>query len=338
MPVVYYSIIEEHHATRRHAGLFDISHMGRLRFTGPDTVAFLDRVLTNRVDNLQPGQARYSLVLNESGCCLDDVLVYRLANHHLLVVNASNREKLLAWFGRQLDGFDVTMTDLTTQTAMIACQGPQALTIAQPLFQTRLQELRYYFAADDEFGGRPALLSRTGYTGEDGVEVIVSAEQGVALWERLLAAGESSGVRPVGLGARDTLRLEAGMPLYGHELSEQIDPIQAGLGWAVKGQTKDFVGKSALANRDPDRPIRVGLRLTDKRIAREGANIVDVRGAAAGTVTSGTFSPTLEASIAMAYVRPDLAKPGTQLAVVIREKPAAAEVVSIPFYRRTNIP
>lgn len=331
MPVSYVSIIDEHHATRRRAGLFDICHMGRLRFDGPDAVGFLDRVLTNRVDNLKVGQIRYSLVLNTEGCTLDDVLVYRLADYHLLVVNASNRPKLVDWFKQQLRGFDARMTDLTGDWGMVACQGPRAIAIAQTMFTENLSELHYYYAAPG-WPEQQSLVSRTGYTGEDGIEVIAPSGGIVALWQRLLEAGGDS-IQPVGLGARDTLRLEAGMPLYGHELTEQLDPIQAGLAWAVKSDAKDFVGKAALMRRHPSRPVRVGLAIADKRIAREGFRVVH-GGSDVGFISSGTFSPTLEASIAMGYVSPDVAAIGTKLEVVIRDRPVAATVVPLPFYRR----
>lgn len=333
MPVIYTSILEEHAATRSAAGLFDISHMGRLRFEGTDAVRFLDHVLTNRVDDLRIGQARYALVLNESGGILDDVLVYRMADWHLLVVNASNREKLLAWFERQRAGFDVTLTDLTRDFAMVACQGPSAPALSATVLGQSLEGVGYYTALESRYRGEPAIVSRTGYTGEDGFEWIVPHSLAETLWNELLDRGSAVGARPVGLGARDTLRLEAGMPLYGHELSEEIDPLQAGLGWAVKAEHKDFVGKAALREWPADRPIRVGLRLEDKRIAREGYAIED-KGVVVGHVTSGTFAPTVGASIAMGYVARTLARPGQSLEARIRGAAVAAQVVSLPFYKR----
>ncbi|MFO0947095.1 MAG: glycine cleavage system aminomethyltransferase GcvT [Planctomycetota bacterium] len=333
MPVVYSSILEEHAATRSAAGLFDISHMGRLRFEGPDAVRFLDHVLTNRVDNLKSGQARYALVLNEAGCVLDDVLVYRMEGWHLLVVNASNREKLLQWFETKRKGFDFKLTDLTDDYAMVACQGPRAAALSETVFGEPLGHVEYYSAVDTRYRGEPAILSRTGYTGEDGFEWIVPRFLVESLWTSLLDAGASDGVKPVGLGARDTLRLEAGMPLYGHELTESIDPLQAGLGWAVKAELKEFIGKAALVNRPVDRPIRVGLKLADKRIAREGFAI-EQNGREVGHVSSGTFAPTVGASIAMGYVAPPLARLGQALEVRIRNALVSAQVVSLPFYKR----
>ena len=328
MPVIYTTIGEEHRATRTNAGLFDISHMGRLEIEGVGAQAWLDRMLTNRVDNLKLGQVRYALVLNENGCTLDDVLITKLVDRYLLVVNASNREKLLAWFGRTLPK-DVQLTDRTFDWAMIACQGPNAIPLMQKLTDVEIDELKYYFAADGTIDGKRGIVSRTGYTGEDGGELIVPASAAAAVWTKLLDAG----AEPVGLGARDTLRLEAGMPLYGHELTEEIDPIQAGLGWAVKADAKDFLGKTNLLTRDPARPVRVGLKLSDKRIAREGF-VVQRSGADVGWVASGTFGPTVGASIAMAFVKPEAASIGATVQVDVRGTPADAEVVPLPFYTR----
>lgn len=328
MPVIYTSINDEHRATRTGVGLFDISHMGRLIVEGAGAQAWLDRVLTNRVDNLKSGQVRYSLVLNEAGGTLDDVLVTRLPDRYLVVVNASNREKLLDWFGRSTPA-DVRLTDRTHDWAMIACQGPSAVEAMQKLLDVSIADLKYYFSADATIDGVPGFVSRTGYTGEDGGELILPSRSAEAVWNKLIDAGAT----PVGLGARDTLRLEAGMPLYGHELTEEIDPVQAGLGWAVKSTEKDFIGRASLLTKDPGRPVRVGLRLNDKRIAREGF-LIRRNGDECGRVTSGTFSPSLEASISMAFVKPDAAKIGMALEVEVRGAAVAAEVVPLPFYSR----
>lgn len=333
MPVVYSSIIEEHQATRQAGGLFDISHMGRFRVAGGAAVLLLERLLTNRVGDLALGQARYSLVLDEAGCILDDILVYRFADWYLVVVNASNREKLLEWFTRHAASSDATIEDLTFQWGMIALQGPLAVAAAEQRLETPVASLGNYRAREIRYRGQPAIVSRTGYTGEDGVEVIVPASLTLALWTDLL--GARPGFRAVGLGARDTLRLEAGMPLYGHELSRDIDPIQARLGWAVKSEP-DFIGRAALTRRDPERRVRVGLRLNDKRIAREGFPVRDGE-REVGVVTSGTFGPTVGASIAMAYLDPGAAgaaEPGRRVEVLVRGSPVPAEVVGLPFYRR----
>lgn len=333
MPIIYTSIVEEHNATRTAAGTFDISHMGRLRFDGPQAADFLDHVLTNRVATLKPGQIRYSLALNDSGCTLDDVLVYRMETHHMLVVNASNRLKLLPWFVAHMQKFNVRMTDLTADCGMIAIQGPLAIGLVEEYAGQKFGHLKYYFGMETKIDGVDAVVSRTGYTGEDGLELIVPAKRVEAVWTALLDAGKDRGVLPIALGARDTLRLEAAMPLYGHELNEQTDPIQAGLGWAVKIDEKDFVGKSALQNRDPDRPVRVGIQMNDRRIPREGYAI-SANGNRVGTITSGTFGPTLQASIGMGYLSPELSTVDTEIGVVIRDTPAPAKVVSMPFYQR----
>ena len=335
MPVQYNSIVAEHHAVRRAAGLFDIAHMGRLKFTGPDAAKFLDYLVTNDVFSLAVGQIKYALVTNESGHILDDVLVYRQADCHLLVVNASNRLKILNWIEQQRGKFSVTVEDQTISHFMLALQGPQAQTLLQPLVDTGLAQIKYYFGVAAKVLGQASLVSRTGYTGEDGFEVIVPAAHAMSLWESLMAAGAPKGLLPAGLGCRDTLRLEAGMPLYGHELSESIDPFTAGLAFGVRLDAGDFIGRAALvaAKANSNRSRRVGLELAGKRIAREGAIVFDGE-TQVGRVTSGTYSPTLEKSIAMAYVAAAQAAMGTPLTVDIRGQREPAQVVKLPFYKR----
>ena len=348
MPVQYSSIVTEHNSTRTAAGLFDISHMGRLRFDGPRAAEFLDSLLTRHVAPLKPGQVAYSLVTNEAGGILDDVLVYHLqdaggTSYYLLVVNASNRLKIVDWIQRHHAPFaDVRVTDVTRDWGMIAVQGPRALEIVQPLVQTEVGALDYYWASESLIAGHGGIVSRTGYTGEDGCELIVGSAALAGLWEQLVAAAERVGGQPAGLGARDTLRLEAGMPLYGHELSEEIDPLQAGLGFAVQLDKGPFIGRDALARLKADRtrPRRVGLQLEGKRVPREGYPIFAAAEPVGGSreqlgyVTSGTFSPTLEAPIAMAYVQPEQATVGTQLAIDLRGRAEMGRVVKLPFYRR----
>jgi aminomethyltransferase len=335
MPVQYSSIVSEHHAVRRAAGLFDIAHMGRLKFTGADAVAFLDRIVTNSVASLAVGQIKYALVTNDAGGILDDVLIYRLPDCHLLVVNASNRLKIIDWIEQHRRPFAVTVEDQTQSHFMAALQGPQALSILAPLVDVELNALKYYFGTPATVLGQPGFVSRTGYTGEDGVELMIPGTHAVQLWERLMADGAPRGLLPAGLGCRDTLRLEAAMPLYGHELNESIDPFTAGLDFGVRLNEKDFIGKESLAasKSRTERPRRIGLVLGGKRIAREGADVY--RGETKiGAVTSGTFSPTLEKSIAMAYVPPEHADVGTALAVDIRGQRETASVVKLPFYKR----
>ncbi|WP_425618867.1 glycine cleavage system aminomethyltransferase GcvT [Anatilimnocola sp. NA78] len=339
MPVQYGSIIDEHQATRTAVGLFDVSHMGRLRVDGPGGAALLDRLLTRKVIGLGPGKIRYSLVCKEDGGILDDVLIYHLREpqgdlYHHLVVNASNREKIVNWFRSQMRASDeATLVDQTLDTAMIAVQGPGALRLLEPLVGADLGGLAYYSGAETSICGHRGLVSRTGYTGEDGCELIVPAAHAVDVWTRVLEAGKDQGARAVGLAARDTLRLEAAMPLYGHELSENLDPLTADLAFAVNLSGRDFIGREALLaiQAKPNRPRRVGLELAGRRIPREHYPIV-VGGERVGEVTSGTFSPTLQKSIAMAYVQPQYAELGTEVAVDIRGSMEPAKVVKLPFY------
>jgi aminomethyltransferase len=333
MPVQYTGIVEEHQAVRGAAGIFDISHMGRLFFSGPDALAWIQQVYTNNAATLKDGQVRYGLVCNTQGGIRDDVLVYRLGDGYAMVVNASNRAKIVAWLQEHRGQRQASFEDRTTATCMVAVQGPTALAMCRGLTAADAGQLGYYFAVSTTWQGRPCLLSRTGYTGEDGVELVVDAAHAVELWEELVKRG----ARPCGLGARDTLRLEAAMPLYGHELTEDIDPLQAGLGWAVKLDKGDFLGREALLRRqqDPSRRVRVGLELEGKRIAREGAGVLaDDR--PVGVVTSGTFAPTVSRAIAMAYVDPDHSAVGTGLQVDVRGKKELARVVALPFYRRAK--
>ncbi|MBI2827377.1 MAG: glycine cleavage system aminomethyltransferase GcvT [Planctomycetia bacterium] len=337
MPVQYRSIVVEHTATRTSAGLFDISHMGRLRFDGAGAPAFLDALVTRRVADQKIGAVRYALVTNDQGGILDDVLVYHLTDagggsYWLLVVNASNRAKIVDWIEPRLAAAtDVAMLDVTVDWAMIAVQGPQALALVQPLVDVPIDRLKYYHATEARIAGHGGVVSRTGYTGEDGCELILGARAVEEVWQSLVDAGAT----PAGLGARDTLRLEAGMPLYGHELTESIDPLAAGLDFAVDLEGRSFPGRDPIAARAKDaaRPRRVGLRLAGKRVPREGFAIV-ADGRAIGEVTSGTFSPSLEAPIAMGYVERAFAAPGTELSIDIRGRAEPAQVVALPFYRR----
>ncbi|MBI3411425.1 MAG: glycine cleavage system aminomethyltransferase GcvT [Planctomycetes bacterium] len=333
MPVQYSTIIEEHTAVRTGAGIFDVSHMGRLSFGGPDAMALIQRIYTNNAATMKDMQVRYGLVCNDQGGIRDDVLVYRWPYGWLMVVNASNRTKVVAWINESRGSLNFQMTDQTLTTCMIAVQGPKAVELCRGLTETDASKLSYYFAAPTRYAGQGCVVSRTGYTGEDGLEFMVNAQQGVQLWEELVKRG----AKACGLGARDTLRLEAAMPLYGHELNEDIDPFQARLGWAVKLDKGDFRGREALERRqhDPALRKRVGLELEGKRIAREGANIMTDDNPV-GTVCSGTFGPTLQKTIAMAYVDPACTPPGTPVSVDIRGALAPARVVPLPFYKRAK--
>ncbi len=338
MPIQYTSIIEEHQAVRTAAGIFDISHMGRLLFEGPDALNLVQLLFTNNAATMKPGQVRYGLICNDKGGILDDVLVYRWPDSFGMVVNASNREKIVTWITEHQGNFSGQIHDLTFQTGMVAVQGPDALPLCigvtvwwESVPPPDLENLPYYHACRASFLGKPCTISRTGYTGEEGFEFMVGADQAQALWDDLVGIGATT----CGLGARDTLRLEAGMPLYGHELTEEIDPFQAGLDWAVKMDKGDFIGREALLRRREDKTLRrrVGLEVEGKRIAREGA-IVILDGKEIGKVTSGTFSPTLAKAIAMAYLEPAYTKVGTLCQVDVRGKAAPARVVPLPFYRR----
>jgi len=340
MPLYYTSIVEEHHATRRAATLFDVSHMGRFRFEGPGAAVFLDHLLTRRVDRLKPGQVRYSLICNEQGGVLDDVLVYHLQDasgesYYWMVVNASNRAKIAAWIESHRGGRDVEFSDLTTATAMIAVQGPRAVGLADSLLNFDLAAAAYYTARECEVGIHEGLASRTGYTGEDGCELIVPAAAAEHVWRQLLDRGKDHRAAPAGLGARDTLRLEAGMPLYGHELSEDINAAQTDLGFAISSKDREFIGRQAIveAKSDPALPRRVGLTLEGKRVPREGYAVL-AGAETVGHVTSGTFSPTLERPIAMAYITPQAAESGGELAIDIRGRSEPARLTALPFYRR----
>jgi aminomethyltransferase len=341
MPIQYASIVAEHHVCRTAAALFDVSHMGRLRFDGEGSEALLDRLLTRRVADLPIGGVRYGLVCNVEGGVLDDVLVSHLETpsqqrFHLLVVNASNREKILRWLTPHVSDFPrVTVSDRTELTAMIAVQGPKAMAVCKRLFRFDPTRLKYYRATITEQFAKPVILSRTGYTGEDGLELIVRAEDAGRVWENLLLAGREEGFSPAGLGARDTLRLEAGMPLYGHELDEATDPISAGLSFACDLQGRSFLGDQALrqiAARGPRR-LRIGLLPEGKRPAREGCGVLSSSGQSVGVVTSGGPSPTLGRPIAMAYVDASHAADDA-FQIDIRGKTVVARRAPLPFYKR----
>jgi aminomethyltransferase len=333
MPVQYTGVIDEHRAVRTAAGVFDVSHMARLSFGGPDALPLLETVFTNSVATMKDMQVRYGLVCKEDGGILDDVLVYRWPYGFAMVVNASNREKITAWLRKHAAGKDVQIQDQTFTTAMAAVQGPKAVELVAGMFQADVTQLKYYFATPTRYRDTGCVVSRTGYTGEDGFEVIVPNALAVPLWEELVGKGAV----PCGLGARDTLRLEAAMPLYGHELNETIDPLQAGLGWAVKLDKGEFVGRQALtdaAGQSAVRPQRIGLELEGKRAAREGCPILADETTPVGTVTSGSYVPWLEKSIAMGYAVPKYAYPGAKLLVDARGSKIPATVVPLPFYKR----
>ena len=337
MPVQYTSIVEEHLAVRKSAGLFDISHMGRLTFKGETAGEFLNSALTNDVSALQTGDVRYSLICRHDAGIIDDVLVYHMPDRWELVVNASNRIEVIGWL-EHLAGFaSITFEDQTESTGMIAVQGPAAVNLVRELCTTNADTMPYYSASDVSSEHFSGMISRTGYTGEDGFELIVPSEQAESVWLKLLSLGAPYGVVPAGLGCRDTLRLEAAMPLYGHELNLTTDPLTAGLSFAVRFRKSEYPGKAALERIRTTGPTltRVGLALDGRRIAREGAPVF-IHGTECGHVTSGTFSPTLQKVIAMAYVPVAQATPGQAVEVELRGTMIAAQVVTLPFYKRTR--
>ena len=339
MPVQYAGILDEAVAVRTKAGLFDLSHMGRVRVTGKDAEAYLQKVQTNDAATLQKGQIRYSLLLDEQGLTRDDILVYRDQiddGSYFLVINAGNTARDLAILRAGQQGFrDLKVEDQTKKLGMFAIQGPLSQEIAQTLTDSDLASLKYYYWRRAKVQGVPVEVSRTGYTGEDGFEIYVEVAKTRALWDAFMAAGKQKGLIPAGLGSRDTLRLEAGMPLYGHEIDEGTNPLEAGLAWAVKF-THDFTGRQALENLQKKggtgRKL-VGLVTDSKRVPRQGYEIV-AGGKVVGTVRSGAVSPTLGKNIGTAYVPDALANPGTQLEFAIKDKREPALVHALPFYKR----
>ncbi len=352
MPVQYATgVLAEHRKVRESAGLFDLGHMGQVNVSGPDALTFLQRVTTNDVSKLERGQAQYSLLPTEAGTAIDDILVYRApegasvafgpagAAPFYVVVNASNADRDVAWLQaqrREHAALDVDVEDISDEVGMIAIQGPLAVAIVQSLTDTELDEVGNYRWAAATVAGFPMMIARTGYTGEDGFELFPPIADTEAVWTALIAAGAEHGLCPIGLGARDTLRLEARMPLYGQELGEDISPYEAGVGWAVKLDKGEFVGRDAMAAVKEAGPARktVGFRLVGRSGAPRSHFPVQVDGREVGYVTSGAFSPTLGANIGLALIDAGEAGIGRPLQIVIRDRPVAAEQVAVPFYRR----
>ena len=339
MPVSYTGILAEHLAVRKKAGLFDVSHMGEIRVTGAGAESFVDSLTPNRVQGLRPGRAQYSALLTERGTFIDDLIVYRIdAETILLVVNASNTEKDLAWVreratSARLDGLHVE--DVSDATALLALQGPLAAEILAPLTSDDVAGLRSFDLVSTTVDGAAAVVSRTGYTGEDGFEIFVEPADAERVWNQLIETGRDRGLLPIGLGARDSLRLEAGLCLYGHEIDDSVTPFDVGLDWVVKLEGRDFVGKEALVRQRAEGvALRlVGLELGGRRIGRADAGVFG-DGRAIGRVTSGTWSPFLERSIAMARVDADSAAAGATVEVEVGKGKEPASVRGLPFYRR----
>ncbi|RNF41064.1 glycine cleavage system aminomethyltransferase GcvT [Planococcus salinus] len=339
LPVQFSSIKQEHEAVRTRAGLFDVSHMGEISVTGTDSEAYLQQLVTNDVSKVKAGQAQYTAMCYEDGGTVDDLLVYKISDHHfLLVVNASNIDKDFEWMKKSVSG-NVEIDNLSDQYGLLALQGPLAEPVLQRLTDTDLSAIKpFRFQQEVDIAGHSALVSRTGYTGEDGFEIYAGPEDTVALWEKILAEGEQEGVVPAGLGARDTLRFEAGLALYGQELSKDISPLEAGIGFVVKLKKEtEFIGQQALAAQKENGVPRklIGIEMIDKGIPRHGYPVY-ANGEKIGEVTTGTQSPTLKKNIGLALVSSEHAVMGTEFEVEIRNKRLKAVTVETPFYKRSK--
>jgi len=334
MPIQYTGINLEHEAVRNRAGIFDVSHMGEFIVKGPDAITLVQLVSTNDAGMLYNGKVQYSCMTNEKGGIVDDLLVYRLDEQSfLLVVNASNIQKDWDHISGHAKGMNVELKNISDETALIALQGPKAVHILQVLTDIPLAEMEYYTFARGWVGGFDnVLVSATGYTGAGGFEIYCKNEQAVSLWQQMMKAGESYGLAPAGLGARDTLRLEKGFCLYGNDINDDTLPLEAGLGWITKFN-KHFVSDDILqkAKQEGLSKRLVGFEVVEKGIARHGYPIADAENRVIGEVTSGTQSPTLKKSIGMGYVSPAFAKPGSEIFVIVREKPVKAVVCKLPF-------
>jgi len=340
LPVQYSGVIEEHMAVRQKAGLFDVSHMGEVIISGPDALLNINRLFTNDFTNMTDGRVRYSPMCNEEGGIVDDLIVYRMsALKYFVVVNASNREKDVNWMKSHLVG-DVRLEDISDSVAQIALQGPKSKDILLKLAAAESIPPKYYTFFDNcDVAGVKCLVSQTGYTGEHGYELYCSPDDAVPLWNALLDAGTATnaagkeGLIPCGLGARDTLRLEAGMPLYGHEMADDITPLETGLNFAIKMNKEDFIGKKAIEDRGEPKFARVGLMATGRGIMREH-NDVYIGDEKIGETTSGTHCPYLKGAYAMAIVHKENSAVGTQVEVDVRGRKVPAEIVTLPFYKR----
>jgi len=339
MPVEYSGISAEHLAVRERAGLFDVSHMGEIEIAGKDALAAVQQISSNDAEKLRVGQAHYSALTTAEGTFVDDLLVYRMApSHFMLVVNASNIAKDYAWIAAHVGNVgDAAVVDSSTRYALLAIQGPAALEVLQPICTAELGDLKYYSFTFGEVAGARALISRTGYTGEDGFEIFIPPATAERVWLAILESGRSADVIPCGLGARDTLRLEAGMRLFGNDIDETTTVLEADLGWIVGWGKPSFIGSERLREQRATGVTRrlVGFEMIDRGIARHGHTVVR-DGAPVGVVTSGTQTPFLKKAIGMAYVPVECSQPGTDLAIDLRGRPAKARVTPMPFYKRSR--
>ncbi|MBM3784697.1 MAG: glycine cleavage system aminomethyltransferase GcvT [Acidobacteria bacterium] len=336
MPVQYSGILDEHHTVRNAVGLFDVSHMGEIEVRGPQALNLVNWVSTNNAAKLQVGQAHYSALLYDHGGFVDDILVHKVADDHFfLCVNASNQDKDYAHIVEN-NRFDAQVENAGPRLSQIALQGPKALLTLQKLTKTELAPIKYYWFQDGEVSGTPARIARTGYTGEDGFEIYAANSEAPRLWNELLQAGEEFGIKPAGLGARNTLRLESAMALYGHEIDASINPIEAGLSWIVKLE-KDFLGKPKVAEMKAAGAKRklAGFQMKGRGIGRDGYEL-HIDGAPAGWVTSGGPSPTLNINLGLCYVPVDKSGVGQPIQILIRNQPVDAELIPTPFYKRAK--
>jgi aminomethyltransferase len=337
MPLQYSSILEEHNAVRNAVGVFDVSHMGEIEIQGPQAEQLVDYVSTNNAARLKPGQAHYSALLYEHGGFVDDILVHKISDtHFFLCVNASNQEKDFDHI-RSHNHFEAGVEFASARYAQLAIQGPKALATLQKLTGTNLRDLKYYWFTDGVVAGVPARIAHTGYTGEDGFEIYIAPEAVCRVWNEVMKAGEEFGIRPCGLGARNTLRLEAKMALYGHELTASVNPFEADLAWIVKMDKGDFVARQALEKRLQQGITRklVGFEMRGRGIGRDGYEVW-IQGEPAGWVTSGGPAPTLNKNIGLCYLPADKAVPGVPIQVLIRNSPVEAVTVPTPFYKRAK--
>jgi aminomethyltransferase len=337
MPVHYGSILDEHRAVRSGVGLFDLSHMGEIEIRGPEALGFARYAVVSDPATLEVGQAQYSMLCQADGGIIDDLILYRIEDGYLLVCNAANHDTVVEHLAslQAAADFDVRIDDRSSRTALVAPQGPAAAEVLAGLTDVDLSSLGNYRAARGLVAGVPCLIARTGYTGEDGFELFCDVRRALTVWRALLEAGAGHGLRPCGLGCRDTLRLEAGMPLYGNELDRSVNPFEANLGRVVKLDKGEFAGRASLAAVQQTGPVRrlVGLQPADERIARHGYPVL-VDGVEVGRVTSGTMSPTLGHPVAMAYLPVGEAGVGRMVEIAIRDRRVPAEQVKLPFYRR----
>lgn len=339
MPVQYTGVIDEHLAVRSSVGMFDVSHMGEIEVSGPGALAAVKRLATNNIERVVDGQCQYTILCYEDGGAVDDTIVYRYnSERFLFCVNASNTDKAFEWISKQASAPDVLVENVSGEYAQIALQGPAAAQVLAPLIDIAPSEIATFRFVMAEVAGFEAMVSRTGYTGEDGFEIYLAPEDAPALWASLMEAGKSFNIKPVGLGARDTLRLEMGYALYGHELSEKITPIEANLKRYVSFDGRGFIGEGALIAQHENGVARtlVGLRMKDAGIPRAGY-AVTAGGSEAGIVSSGTSSPSLKAGVALAFVDTALKEVGTEVHVMIRNRAAAAEVAPLPFYKKKRL-